>query len=149
MPELIFNLLSTPTIAAGCSPFDFCTVKILQAKTNWTKIRLCCKTWLILSASSEPFWIEYDWEGSLMPWGIFATRRTKERITQGSLGMEQPHDNLNMQECHQATLLPALFNFFLFFFPLLLLSVKCLSEVLCMVRMKCIQPHLPQNQRKD
>lgn len=44
---------------------------------------------------------------------MFTTRRTKEEVTPGeggSSGMEQPHVNLNMQECHQATLLPGLFN---------------------------------------
>lgn len=51
------------------------------------------------------------------PWGISTTRRTKEEITQkGSSGMEQPRVNLNMQECHQATLLPGVFIFFLLFF---------------------------------
>lgn len=51
------------------------------------------------------------------PLGISTTRRTKEEIMQkGSSGMEQPRVNLNMQECHQATLLPGVFNFFYFFF---------------------------------
>lgn len=114
--HILFNLLSTFTNAAGCSPFNFCTVKTLQAMNNQTKIwrKDCgCKTRLILSASSEPFWIECGGEGSLMlhyPWGIFTTRMMKEEITEGSSGVEEPPVNLNMQECHQAILLLGFFN---------------------------------------
>lgn len=67
--HILFYLLSTFTNAAGCSPFNFRTVKALQAMNNQTKIwrKDCgCKTGLIFSASSEPFWIECVGEGSLV-----------------------------------------------------------------------------------